>query len=203
MEKCILDVPYISQSGRWPTGCESVSAVMLLRYLGISVSVDEFIENYLDKQAMAIKNNELYGPNPNKAFAGSPYDEKSFGCFAPVIVKSLKKCLGNAWTVVDETGTPTEILIQKYVAKGLPVIYWTCLDMKEPVLGPSWKLFDSKKLFTWTSNEHCVLLAGEDKDCYYFYDPWENHGLVKWEKSVVKSRHAAQKNMAVACFKIT
>ena len=44
----VIDVPYLDQSVRYPTGCESVSAVMLLRYLGYEMSVDEFIEQYLD-----------------------------------------------------------------------------------------------------------------------------------------------------------
>ena len=46
----VIDVPYLDQSVRYPTGCESVSAVMLLRYLGYEMSVDEFIEQYLDRQ---------------------------------------------------------------------------------------------------------------------------------------------------------
>ena len=29
-----IEVPYIDQSVKYPTGCESVSAVMLLKYLG-------------------------------------------------------------------------------------------------------------------------------------------------------------------------
>ena len=46
-----IDAPYIDQSGRYPTGCESVSAVMLLQFLGCSVTVDEFIENDLEQKA--------------------------------------------------------------------------------------------------------------------------------------------------------
>ena len=50
--KKILTVPYIDQSVRYPTGCESVSAVMMLRYLGYDISVDTFINEFLDKRAM-------------------------------------------------------------------------------------------------------------------------------------------------------
>ena len=39
-----ITVPYIDQSIKYPTGCESVSAVMLLRFLGYDITVDEFIE---------------------------------------------------------------------------------------------------------------------------------------------------------------
>lgn len=51
----VIDVPYLDQSVRYPTGCESVSAVMLLRYLGYEMSVDEFIEQYLDKQEFELR----------------------------------------------------------------------------------------------------------------------------------------------------
>ena len=30
----LIKAPYISQEGKYPTGCESISAVMLLNYLG-------------------------------------------------------------------------------------------------------------------------------------------------------------------------
>ena len=48
--KKIIDVPYIDQTQEWPTGCESVSAVMLLQYLGVNISVNEFIEKYLERK---------------------------------------------------------------------------------------------------------------------------------------------------------
>ena len=51
----VIDVPYLDQSVRYPTGCESVSAVMLLRYLGYEMSVDEFIEQYLDRQEFELR----------------------------------------------------------------------------------------------------------------------------------------------------
>ena len=34
----IIKAPYINQGDKFPTGCESVSAVMLLQYLGYSIS---------------------------------------------------------------------------------------------------------------------------------------------------------------------
>lgn len=36
-KKVCIDVPYIDQSKLYPTGCESVSTVMLLRFLGIDI----------------------------------------------------------------------------------------------------------------------------------------------------------------------
>ena len=64
--KKIIEAPYIDQSVKYPTGCESVSAVMLLQYLGIHITVDEFIQDYLDKKEMIEVEGRLYGPNPRE-----------------------------------------------------------------------------------------------------------------------------------------
>ena len=45
----IINVPYLDQSNAAPTGCESVTAVMLLQYLGVDIGINEFIDKYLDK----------------------------------------------------------------------------------------------------------------------------------------------------------
>ena len=105
--KKIIEVPYISQSPSWPTGCESVSAVMLLRHLGIDITVDAFIEKYLEKQGFTEKEGELFGPDPRKYFCGSPYDEDAYGCYAPVIRRALTKvfarqCGGGVYSGVME-----------------------------------------------------------------------------------------------------
>ena len=90
-KKVIIQAPYIDQSVRYPTGCESVSAVMLLQYLGIDITVDRFIETYLEKRDFEERDGALFGPDPRKYFCGSPYDEDAFGCYAPVIVNALEK----------------------------------------------------------------------------------------------------------------
>ena len=84
-KKVIIQAPYIDQSVRYPTGCESVSAVMLLQYLGIDITVDGFIETYLEKRDFEERDGVLFGPDPRKYFCGSPYDEDAFGCYAPGI----------------------------------------------------------------------------------------------------------------------
>ncbi len=206
----ILDVPYIDQSVKYPTGCESVSTVMLLQYLGYKISVGEFIENYLEQDTFEQRHGEQYGPDPRKMFCGSPYDEESFGCYSPVIVKALNRFFEESekkksaernqlkYRVVDETGKTAQQLVEQYVKKGMPVIFWACIDMREPIIGPEWKLKETGETFTWISNEHCLLLVGEDKTGFYFNDPHGNHGVICYEKELVENRHKAQMLQAVA-----
>ena len=196
-EKVCIQAPYIDQSGAYPTGCESVSAVMLLQFLGVDITVDEFIEKYLEKQGFEKWDGEMFGPDPREYFCGSPYDEDSFGCYAPVIAGAMKRVLGGTYTVKDESGTYTAELLRRYIDKGMPVVYWACINMREPVIGPQWKLLDTGQIFTWVSNEHCMLLVGYDGEGYYFNDPYNNNGLIHYPKEVVEERHRAQHMQAV------
>lgn len=197
-----IDVPYIDQSIKYPTGCESVSAVMLLLYLGYSITVDEFIERYLERRGFDEADGELYGPNPNEYFCGSPYDEDSFGCYAPVIGNALAKVIGDSYEIINETGTPIDELLKNYIDRGMPVIFWACINMQEPVTGPCWKLHGCGEEFTWISNEHCMLLVGYDEEGYYFNDPYENNGVIRYPKELVEDRHKAQHSQAVGVRRI-
>lgn len=193
----VINVPYISQKGTYPTGCESVSAVMLLQYLGYDISVDEFIEKYLECQSFEIRNGQLYGPDPRRYFCGSPYNEDDFGCYAPVLKTALEKAAGDHYRIIDESGKSGEELLREYIDRDMPVIYWACIDMREPVIGPEWRLLENGEVFTWISNEHCMLLVGYDESHYYFNDPYEGHGLISYPKEIVEKRHKAQYEMAV------
>ena len=115
-----IQVPYIDQSIKYPTGCESVSAVMLLKYLGYEITVDEFIQNCLECREMEIRDGVLYGPDPNKFFCGSPYDEESYGIYARGLQKALAKAAGDHYEFLDETGTSTETLLKKYIDQDMP-----------------------------------------------------------------------------------
>ncbi len=45
---------HIYQTDNWPTGCESVTAVMALNAAGIEISVDDFIDDYLCMHRAAV-----------------------------------------------------------------------------------------------------------------------------------------------------
>lgn len=192
-----IKVPYIDQSVKYPTGCESVSTVMLLQYLGYEITVDEFIENNLLKQGFEEKDGQLYGPDPRKCFVGSPYDPDSYGCYAPVICEALKQTAGEEYDIVNETGARIEDLITRYIDNDMPVIFWACINMREPIQGPCWKLYETGEEFTWISNEHCMLLVGYDNENYYFNDPYENNGVIAYPKETVADRYQAQHAQAV------
>ena len=60
----ILKVPHMEQTDEWPSGDECLCAVMLLRYLGIRISVNEFIDFFLPQGQMRRKEGRMIGPDP-------------------------------------------------------------------------------------------------------------------------------------------
>ncbi len=210
--RVLIEAPYIDQTKDWPTGCESVSAVMLLQYLGYNISVEKFVDEYLEKAPLHEKEGKLYGPDPWKVFAGNPRDDKSMGCYAPVIRKALEKVFRGekretaqnpmkgkeSLLTVDLTGIPMEKLLADYIDHEIPVIFWASIDLKETVNGPDWILEETGKVFSWRSNEHCMLFVGYDDENYFFNDPWHDHGTVGYERELVERRHKEQYGMAVS-----
>lgn len=206
----MIGAPYISQKGRYPTGCESISAVMLLQYLGYDVKPDDFISECLEIRQFEEREGVVYGPDPREYFCGDPYDEEGMGCYAPVMVKALDRAFkifpqreGRVYAASDESGVPLRRLISEYIDNDMPVLFWACINMREPIRGPEWHLLDRPgEIFTWISNEHCMLLVGYDEKGCWFNDPYDGNGVVRYPWDTVEARHAAQYSMTVGVKRI-
>jgi len=194
-----LDIGYIDQSPCWPTGCESVSTVMALNYLGLDIGVEEFIERYLPRAELVKRPSGWQGPDPRVAFVGDPHrDVGSYGCYAPVILQAVRHALtdaGSRFEGVDMTGLSLDGLCRQ-IDECRPVILWATIDFKDPYPGDSWQTPDGK-VFTWTNNEHCLVLSGYDGQRYWCHDPWQGHGLVGCRRALLERCHAGMFSMAV------
>lgn len=184
----ILSVPVIAQFPEFPTGCESVSAVMALRYYGETISVTEFVNTHLSKDdRFWWESGVLRGPDPYKYFVGDPATENSYGCMAPVIEKALVSFFGSNERVINTTGETLSNLCSTYIDQGVPVLVWATIGMVATEKGTSWKLSDGST-FYWPKNEHCMVLIGYDDNRYYFNDPYR--GTVKsYGRSLCESRY--------------
>ena len=197
-----IDVPYLSQKGTLPNGCEAVSATMLLRFNGYDISAVDFSDNYLDKDKVYIKWGCRYGPNPNLFYAGNPKSEKGgWGCFAPVIVRGLNKYLKNDDYAYNLSGQDIDTLINDYIANGIPIAIWVTRDMEEINQIYQWQSYDKKETFLYPVSQHCMVLTGYDNKYYYFNDPYNDNGQVKYEKDKVKYCYNSMGRQAVAILK--
>lgn len=176
-----------------------------LRYYGIHITAETFIDFFLPKESFYQKNGVIYGPNPHKIFAGSPYEAGSLGCFSEVITTALQSMKSSGayamedMTIMNITGTDMDAL-EGYLAKDIPVICWVTIDMKKPVAGMKYRLTTGGD-YTWMKYEHCMLLVGYDDACYYFRDSLSDGRQVAYQKQLVKARYEAMGKEAVIILK--
>ena len=179
---------------------------MCLHYFGINISTNEFIDKYLEKGEIKKKGDQLYAPNPFDKFVGSPYSNNSYGCYEPVIEKAKNKLIDDKnlnFEVRNLNNISMEVIIKDYLDKDIPVIFWATFDLNETKNTSIWIVPETGEKFQWRGNEHCLLLVGYDdeKDGYYFNDPWNNHGTILYNKALVEKRHQEQFSNAVAIVK--
>lgn len=189
----MIDIDGLSQKNI-PTGCEAVSTVTVLRHYGIDIMPKCFIEKYLPKQDFYKKGGKVYGADPEKAFAGNPYERGSLGCYEGVIVRACKNMIGDRYEGAEDInvqairGITLEELTERYVSAGTPVIIWVTSYMHESEDGFSYYLESGEK-YVWRANEHCVVLCGFDRDKYYITDPLQEGKTVAYDKELVDNRY--------------
>ncbi len=196
----ILDCKNINQNDGYPTGCESVSAVILLKYYGIDISVSDFIYNYLDISQLSEVKGRIVGPSPKEYYIGDPTTVSGYGCFAPVIVNAFKKMLPNNMAYSETTGQSLEHLCKTYINNDIPVLVWATIDMKPVGEGRKWIIESTGEEFTWPSGEHCMVLVGYDDEHYYFNDPYNNNGLVAYSKEVATDSYKALNSQSIVIY---
>lgn len=189
-----IKAKHIYQQDKWPTGCESVSAVMALHYAGIDISVDHFINNCLEKKTPPF--------DPNIQFGGDPHDSGAWGCYSPVITKALDKALkGTKFTAKQLVNVPVETLCAKYIDKDIPVIFWATIDMQKPEESPQKWNYNGTYIDYWMRPEHCLLLVGYNEDSYIFCDPWKKENYTYYKKDKVVTAYKGEYSQAVVITK--
>lgn len=190
---CILeDVPLYSQEGIAPTGCELVSAMMVLEYYGAPYELEEIVDAVPCVWPEVI-DGYVYAPHPERAFIGSPWTESSYGCYAPVVTDMLNKLLPEDCVAYETTGTELATLASVYIPQGKPVLVWETISMLEHFDWGGWYLLDedgnpTDEWYDWQANEHCMVLVGYDESSYYFNDPYGSHGFIAYDKWLAEER---------------
>ena len=194
----LVNVTPISQGAiGLPTGCESVSTSMVLNFYGYPTTSADFVNNYLDKGPK--------GYDPEYYFIGSPDDPDSFGCYAPAIAKAMNKILDKQLKAEVIKGKTIEYLCNNYIDKGIPVLIWTTINMRDTYLADQWVITtsdDSSRIgneFTWRNNEHCLVLIGYNDKDYFVNDPWKTPDKVQgaYEKTLLQDKYEQMGTQAV------
>ena len=83
----IKNFPLFKQKPNYPTACESVSLYTLLKYHNIDVTVDQIIDKLKKGPLPYIKNNIMYGGNPEREFVGNPKEKTGYGVYEKPIIE--------------------------------------------------------------------------------------------------------------------
>ncbi len=168
------DIVNILQNPELPEGCEITSLAILLNYLGFDITHTYLADNYLE-QGEAGKTN-FYEKN-----VGNPREAgKSWGCYAPVIVKSANRFLlenESRLRAFDLSGYDISELYYQ-VSMGNPAIVWVTMDFEEPYLKNPWTV--DNEVFWWKYPLHCVVMSGYDFEAgtVTLTDPMKNEPVI-------------------------
>lgn len=168
------DIDNILQIPELPEGCEVTSLAIVLKHLGFDVTHTYLADNYLEQ-----------GPAGETSYyeynIGNPREEgKSWGCYAPVILKTANKYLADQesyYRAYNLTGYDiSEIYYQ--LSLGHPVIVWVTMNFEEPYIKSPWTV-DGEKLY-WKYPLHCVVLSGYDMEnkTVTITDPLKNNPVI-------------------------
>lgn len=167
------DVPLIQQNPDFPNGCEAVSAVMLLQHYGVDISVEDFVNNYLQKDRIYVEDNKRYGPDPSQFYAGDP-SGVGWGIFEPGLIKSVSLCLSEE---LDDdisfsiTGSEDKLPLEFCMSDGSPIVIWATTNYKPADKIYEWKSYDGRYTYTYPEYSHAVVVTGMDEKYYYVNDP--------------------------------
>ncbi|MFS0821197.1 C39 family peptidase [Bacillus sp. 1P02SD] len=168
-----IPVEKVLQLPELPNGCEITSLTSILNFNGYNVSKLDLADNYLPKEPFKTVNNVLYGPDPNKAYAGNPRQWSGFFSYAPPIVKAAQAYIdevGAKLEPIDLSGSSREEIMME-LEEGNPVVIWVTLDLSKKKVNYSWNINNTNTEFNAPTNLHSVVLNGYIGNKVHVMDP--------------------------------
>ncbi len=180
----IDNVITFNQYPTYPTGCESVSLYILLKYYNVNVTVDDIISKLPKGDMPYRKDGVLYGGNPYVEFVGSPYSAASYGVFDdPIYNVAVQYKSG----MINGKGNSLDTVLN-IVSQGRPVIVWTSMYLSLPYVSGSWIYPETNEVIEWPANEHAVVIFGFNDDYVIISDPLD--GKIKYQdRKLFESRY--------------
>ncbi len=207
-----IPVPYVSQLPKYPSGCEAASCTMVLKSYGFNISLDQMI-NAIPRGKLYTKNGQLYGPDMNYTFAGTPtghsnysVSSRGYGIFAPGVTNSLQNVInqrGGGYKAVNVSGCSFDQLLS-YVSEGKPVIVWATYLMQPSYGRNSWKVVGANGktwTFSYPKSTHVMVLSGCSANTVTCVDPYGNN-VVTHDKSLFRDRWNLLGNQAIILQKV-
>lgn len=176
-----IAVPTVMQNPELPNGCEITSLTAILNYYGLNEDKMDLTKHYMPSVKVTKKGNQLYGPDPNVAYAGDPSKlNHGYYVFAPPIVEAANQALldnKSSFKAMDLTNASREELID-YVKSGVPVLTWVTIDLKKPRTNGSWIVNGTNKKHLIYRNLHAVVLTGYENGKVTIMNPLKGYETI-------------------------
>ena len=164
----MLDVMEYCQYPDYPTGCESVSLYMLLKYYDIDVTVDDIydllpmgLQPYDDEEGVR------HGANPEYEFVGDPRSAMSYGVFHKPIAKVAQYF--KPGVKAEQNASINDI--KAILDTGNPVLAWyVSQPMRDIMYRWSW-IDENNTTVSWPGGEHAIVICGYDDTSLTYRDP--------------------------------
>ena len=187
------------ESPALPTGCESTSLAIALKYYGCDVTKNTIADKYLFKGD--INWSSMTGPDPLTTFIGNPNNSYSYGCYSVCVQDTANyyfKSNNYPYQAIAYIGNDLSYWFTE-IKHGRPVIIWATMNMAPTKKTTIWQTSSDKKI-QWLGNEHCLVLTGYDlpKNVVYVADPLQNTTeCVAYDMDLFAQRYAEQGKHAV------
>ncbi len=173
-----------NQFPNYPTGCESVALYLLLKYNGVSTTVDDIVDNLKKGDMPYLVGSTYYGSDPEEVFVGDPRSSYSYGVYNKPLVEVANMYKSG---INSRIGLGFDDMLS-LVKGNKPVLVWVSINLNKSYVSSTWVDKDSGRTIKWLAGEHAVVVIGYDSENVIVSDPYT--GSIRYfNKEVFKDRY--------------
>jgi uncharacterized protein YvpB len=152
----IENVPTINQYPSYPSGCESISLLILLKYAGVNVTAEQIIAKLSISERPYYVSSSRYGNDPEIYFIGNPTDIYGFGVYEKPIISVA---LNFKSDIKNITGSSLNDVL-KVVMQRHPVQVWVAMDGISAYYAYTWTDELTGKTIFYPAQFHSLVIIG-------------------------------------------
>lgn len=152
----IPNVPIINQYPDYPSGCESIALLILLKYAHVEVTPYQLTTILKKAPQPYYVNNTRYGNDPESYFIGNPTDVYGYGVYERPIIEVASKFKSG---IKNVTGSSLNEVLW-IVMQGNPVQVWVAMDGVSTYYLYSWIDVLSGKVIYYPASFHSLVIIG-------------------------------------------
>lgn len=163
----ISNIPTIKQYPSYPTGCEGIALLILLKYYKVDISAQSIMNALPKGEKPYYEGTTLYGGNPNYEFLGDPTSNNGWGIWDKGLAKTAEKFKSGI-----KNGTGMNFAsIYKIIRSNRPAVVWTSVNLKDSNIYKTWIYKPTGETINWKKYNHTVVVIGYTESKIIVSDP--------------------------------